>query len=189
MDGSLFRFWPDPWWTAGKLSLFWPAVLVQAIAFYSLSWCFLKPGVVAGRVIALALVCNVLLLALCLTQNWPLVRAIVQIVSFVFNLYLLALAIYMARAGSRPAVIYLVAFSGFMLSQLGVVLLASADTIPQLWLECIMMLGCLWQALLLSLALADQINLLKEENLRIQSEARAATSEAAFKTFPCQHEP
>lgn len=182
LDASAFRFWPDPWWPEGKLSLFWPAVLVQAMLFYCLSWCFLQPDNLSRRVIQLALACCVALLALCATENWPLVRNITQVVSVLFNAYLLVLAVSLAAAGSRPATIYLVAFSGFMASQLAAVLMAGYGDMSPLWLEGVMMLGCLWQALLLSLALGDQINSLKEENLRIQSESKAATAAAAFKS-------
>ncbi|AFU99330.2 sensor histidine kinase/response regulator [Simiduia agarivorans SA1 = DSM 21679] len=182
LDASAFRFWPEPWWPEGKLSLFWPAVLIQAMLFYCLSGCFLKPGLFSRRVIQLAVVCCLALLALCITQNWPLVRNITQVVSLIFNVYLLALAVRLALAGSRPAAIYLVAFSGFMMSQLAAVLMAGYGNMSPLWLEGVMMLGCLWQALLLSLALGDQINTLKVENHRVQAEARAATAEAAFKS-------
>ncbi|WP_240485935.1 7TM diverse intracellular signaling domain-containing protein [Anditalea andensis] len=102
---------------------------------------------------------------------------IIDITGFVGVILFITIGITIARKGSRPAVFFLIAWGTFLVGLLiyvfqnqGIIPSSSLSTLP-------MLLGTAIEAILLSLALADRINILKKEKEQEQHDRLEAVKE------------
>lgn len=102
---------------------------------------------------------------------------ILNINSTLVGLFLLITAVIIIRKGYRPAYFYLFAWSFFLLGLI-VFALRNMGIIPTTnFTRSILYMGSALEAILLSIALADRINILKRETIVLQAEALESSQE------------
>ncbi len=173
LQGYTFRFfWPGVPFLADQSIVILPAITgVVAIEFMKV---FLQtkqyyPGFTKGFLFfqGFYAVC----IALSLAKQYNLSQALIQLSALLAALYMIVLAVMIARKGSRPAKFFLIAWVIFLLG-IWIYILKDMGFLPYNFLTYyILEIGSGIEGLLLSFALADRINTLKQEKAIEQAKA------------------
>ena len=102
---------------------------------------------------------------------------IMQMLLGLVSFYLLSISIYSLRKGYRPAKFFLISWSLLIISMF-IFLLTYGDLLPHnFFTNYVFTIGFAFEAILLSFALADKINILKKEKEKEQAERLKALAE------------
>jgi signal transduction histidine kinase/DNA-binding response OmpR family regulator len=185
-DGYAFFYWPDPWWTDGKLHLFYTFGFLSTSFFCLFTLYYLnlnneKPWLARSqKILALALLAGIILQIFC---EMPTIRNYTIMLAVALALFNPGISLLLWRRGNTLAAVYLIAFAGYYMALLLTALSAVIENLlaPINFIN-FTQLGFLWQIIGLSIGLGYRIQMLKEENLRNQEEAIAAKATARFKS-------
>ena len=173
LEGYLQQFlWPDNYWLASRSTyLFTALVSITSVIFLQ---DFLKTKIYAPRVNMFAwFIYGYFLLVVIATlfEVNSFVHMAAQIGITVLSLYILAAGIIVYRKGYAPAKFFILAW-GILVAGIMVYALQDSGLIPSNPVTNYMMLfGSAVEAVLLSIALADRINILKKEKSESQEQA------------------
>lgn len=165
MNGLAYQnLWPDsPWWAINANPFFIGLSIFFAVLF---SMNFLQTREVAPKIDALfkiLMICAAMLTAASLTADYSITIVFGQVLPLACISLAIPTAIYCLKKGHRAARFYLIAWSmffiGVVLSTLRVMGLISHNIITEHGLQ----IGSGFEMVLLSLALADRINIMKKE--------------------------
>ena len=174
LNGLAFEYlWPEsPGWNNRMLPL---SITVATLTLILLTRSFLQTRTLVPRIDRLLLLVQWLYVALALAclvmpYNWAIRLSTASVV--ISPLVVFAVAVWIFWAGYRQSRFFLLAFTVLLL---GMVLYAlkTFHVLPGTYLtEYALQIGSALQMILLVFALADRMRLLKQENLRIEQEAR-----------------
>jgi diguanylate cyclase len=174
LNGLAFQYlWPQfPSWSNRMLPL---SITVATLTLILLTRSFLQTRTLAPRIDRLLLLVQRLYVALALAclvmpYDWAIRLSTASVV--ISPLVVFAVAVRIFWAGYRQSRFFLLAFTVLLL---GMVLYAlkTFHVLPGTYLtEYALQIGSALQMILLVVALADRMRLLKQENLRIEQEAR-----------------
>lgn len=117
----------------------------------------------------------ILAIILSLTGNNSICYAILNYASLLAGLLAVSTSFYIARKGYRPAYFYFVSWAAFSIGLI-IFVLSNLNILPaNNFTTYILYLGSAIEAVLLSIALADKINVLKKENEIAHAEALEAS--------------
>lgn len=179
LEGYFHQYlWPNnPWFASRSVYLFTALVSTSSIFFLQ---DFLKTGTYAPRIngVAKYIYFYFLVIAIAvLFQVNPLVHIGAQIGITVVSFYILAAGIVVYRNGYAPAKFFILAWAVLVLGII-VYALKDAGILPSTPITNYMMqFGSAVEAVLLSLALADRINILKREKSASQEKALEISKE------------
>ncbi|WP_339866271.1 7TM diverse intracellular signaling domain-containing protein [uncultured Algoriphagus sp.] len=173
-------FWPNSVFMKEN-SFYLSTVLVSSIGiFYSLKFLNIKKlnrklhSVGLGILFVYFLIFLTFIFEMRIGQlNIKIMQALLGLVSF----YLLSISIYSLKRGYRPAKFFLISWSLLIISMI-IFLLTYEDILPHnFFTNYVFTIGFAFEAILLSFALADKINILKKEKEKEQSERLKALAE------------
>jgi signal transduction histidine kinase len=179
MEGYVFRFILPDYPKFADISIYVAAALI-GIAAIEFSKNFLSAKQYAPRLykisyIFLVLYCLQIILAL--IKNYNASYTLMLSLAMVSALYVLSMAIYIVVKGFRAAKFFLIAWSFFILCVV-VYVLKDFNVLPYNNLTgSALLIGSAFEAILLSFALADKINIFKAEKEKSQEETLKALQE------------
>lgn len=181
LQGYAFKYaWPGSSWMAQHSVFIFPSL--ASIAAMLFSRIFLHTRQYAPRLdrILLGLIglfaLSVLMVFLKLYQ---LSFAVMQIATLITSLFILYMAVVILKKGYHPAKYFLLAWSALLVSATCLVLRDYGVLDANGFTNNSMVFGCAIEAVLLSFALADKINLLRKEKEASQAQAMTALAEIA----------
>ncbi|HKK38873.1 MAG TPA: 7TM diverse intracellular signaling domain-containing protein, partial [Cryomorphaceae bacterium] len=165
-------FWPDNTWLASRSPYLFTAVLsITSIIFLQ---DFLKTKIYAPRVNKFSWYIYgyfLLIFVVALFGASPIVHMATQVGITALSFYILTAGIIVYKSGYSPAKFFILAW-GVLVAGIIVYALQDSGLIPSTPLTNYMMLiGSALEAILLSIALADRINILKREKSQSQEQA------------------
>lgn len=173
LEGYMQQFvWPDNTWLASRSPYLFTAVLsILSVVFLQY---FLKTGRYAPTINKIAFLIHgyfaIIFIAALFGAN-AFVHMFTQIGIITLSIYILSAGIIVYRRGYSPAKFFILAWS-VLVAGIVVYALQDAGFIPSTPITNYMMLfGSAVEAVLLSLALADRINILKREKSESQEQA------------------
>jgi signal transduction histidine kinase len=124
----------------------------------------------------LILLCLVAIILISFNQSF-ISYTILNLASVLVGIFLLITSLVIVKKGYRPALFYVIAWSFFLLALI-VFPLRNIGLIPtNNFTRSILYFGSAIEAVLLSIALADRINILKKETIVLQAQALEASQE------------
>jgi two-component system, NtrC family, sensor kinase len=179
LHGYTFRYlWPDSTWLAVHSIFFIPALSgISAIAFVNN---FLQVKAAMPRAYKFSLVLAgvyVLGLVLGFAGVYKASYSINDFIALLLSVYILWVAIALARKGYRPAKFFLIAWS-FFLASIFIFVMKSVGVLPTNNVtNYVLEIGSAIEVTLLSFALADRINILRREKEESQRRAMETLKE------------
>ena len=181
LQGYTYRFlWPGNPWLANQSVIFFPAVTgLSAFAFLInfLPVRELHKGFI--RTLQLLNVFYVINIILSLTGQHRLSQQLIQPNALLGSIVFMVIAIKLLRRGNRPAKFFLLAWSTFLA---GIIIFIMKDigVVPyNNFTNYILNIGSAVEVVVLSLALADKINIFRKEKEESQAQALLALEENA----------
>ena len=172
IQGYSFQYlWPDSPQIAIQ-SMYWvPSLVGIAALIFVKNFLNLKKNYTLGNKVLNGLI--VIYLLSCVLSSFDffnLSQSLIQLNAMTVSIYLLNVGIILHRKGYRPARFFLIAWTAFLIS-VCLYILKTFDLIPHnTFTYYILHIGSALETLLLSFALADRINILKEEKETAQAE-------------------
>lgn len=165
LSGYTFKYlWPNSTWFANQSAIFFPSIVGIVLAIFLTAFMNTKkyvPKLHKGFYITSLLF--IITIIISFSGNYNLGQTLVQPFAMVFSLYTLFVAAKISKMGYRPAKFFLLAWSIFLL---GICIFVMKDfgVLPyNAFTNYTMTLGSAIEVVMLSLALADRINILKKE--------------------------
>jgi len=165
-------FWPDsPWWANASTPLFIGAAGLSGCQFARRFLQMARHSRVFDRLLQVLVACSVLVMLMSLASGYGLALRLATALALAFTLCIFAAGLFAWWRGLRVARYFIIAWSAFLLGGL-VNTLMVLGYLPNVFLTMYAsQIGAALEVCLLSLALADRINALREERTRLLREA------------------